>query len=77
MGAIYAARAGYDPRAAITFWEKMSAKKSAAASSGSRLDALLSTHPSDGQRITQLRALMPQVVPIYEKARAARSAQPD
>jgi predicted Zn-dependent protease len=77
MGAIYAARAGYDPRAAITFWEKMGAKKRAAGAAGAKLEALLSTHPSDEQRIVQLRALMPQVVPIFEKARAARSAQPD
>jgi predicted Zn-dependent protease len=77
MGAIYAARAGYDPRAAITFWEKMAAKKQAAGATGTRLDAIFSTHPSDTQRIAQLKVLMPQVVPIYDKARAARSAQPD
>jgi predicted Zn-dependent protease len=77
MGAIYAARAGYDPRAAITFWEKMAAKKQAAGATGTKLDAIFSTHPADAQRIAQLRALMPQVVPIYEKARAARSAQSD
>ncbi|MFM1747152.1 MAG: repeat-containing protein YfgC precursor [Verrucomicrobiota bacterium] len=77
MGAIYAARAGYDPRAAITFWEKMAAKKQAAGATGTRLDAIFSTHPADTQRIAQLKALMPQVLPIYEKARAARSAQSD
>ena len=77
MGAIYAARAGYDPRAAISFWEKMAAKKQAAGATGTKLDAIFSTHPADAQRIAQLRALMPQVVPIYEKARAARSAQSD
>ena len=77
MGAIYAARAGYDPRAAISFWEKMAAKKQAAGATGTKLDAIFSTHPADAQRIAQLRALMPQVVPTYEKARAARSAQSD
>ncbi len=73
MGAIYAARAGYDPRAAISFWQKMAAQKKAADAAGrpagSPLDALLSTHPADGKRIADLQALMPQVVPIYEKNR--------
>jgi predicted Zn-dependent protease len=72
MGAIYAARAGYDPRAAISFWQKMAAQKKAAANSGrtGALDALFSTHPADEKRIADLHALMPQVVPIYEQRRA-------
>jgi metalloendopeptidase OMA1, mitochondrial len=72
MGAVYAARAGYDPRAAITFWQKMLAQKKSAESSGSatgRLGALFSTHPPDEKRIADLQALMPQVVPIYEASR--------
>jgi predicted Zn-dependent protease len=74
MGAIYAARAGYDPRAAITFWEKMMAQKKAAertpaGSSGAALNAIFSTHPADEKRIADLRVMMPQVLPIYEKNR--------
>lgn len=73
MGAIYAARAGYDPRAAITFWQKMTARKQAKAdegrAGGGKLDALLSTHPADEKRIADLRALMPQVVPIFDQHR--------
>lgn len=70
MGAIYAARAGYDPRAAITFWQKMMAqKKSADGKGGDKISALLSTHPSDEKRIADLKALMPSVVPIYEQNR--------
>ncbi len=72
MGAIYAARAGYDPRAAISFWQKMVAQKKAADSAGSsagRIGALFSTHPADEKRIADLRALMPQVVPIYDANR--------
>jgi metalloendopeptidase OMA1, mitochondrial len=68
MGAVFAARAGYDPRAAITFWQKMVAQKNAGATSG-RIAALLSNHPADEQRISDLHALMPQVVPIYEQNR--------
>lgn len=70
MGAIYAARAGYDPRAAITFWQKMMAQKQGAGGAGGgALGAMLSTHPADEKRIADLKALMPQVVPIYEQNR--------
>ncbi len=70
MGALYAARAGYDPRAAVTFWQKMMAqKKGAAGKSDDKLSALFSTHPADEKRIADLTALMPSVVPIYEKNR--------
>ena len=71
MGAVYAARAGYDPRASITFWQKMVAQKQAAdkaaAGSASTISALFSTHPADEKRIADLQALMPQVLPIYEQ----------
>jgi len=74
MGAIYAARAGYDPRAAITFWQKMVAQKQAGgAAAGGALSALLSTHPADEKRIADLKALMPQVMPIYEQNRGRYS----
>jgi predicted Zn-dependent protease len=78
MGAVYAARAGYDPRAAITFWEKMMAQKQAADKAGagagdSKLGALFSTHPADQKRIADLHALMPSVLPIYEKNRGKYS----
>lgn len=72
MGAIYAARAGYDPRAAITFWGKMMAQKKAAegaAGGGNKIAALFSTHPADEKRIADLKALMPQVLPTYEQNR--------
>jgi predicted Zn-dependent protease len=71
MGAIYAARAGYDPRASITFWQKMMAQKQAAdksaAGADSKINALFSTHPADQKRIADLKALMPSVLPIYEQ----------
>ena len=70
MGAVYAARAGYDPRAAITFWEKMMAQKQAAdkkAGGGDKISAIFSTHPADQKRIADLKALMPTVTPIYEQ----------
>ncbi|MHB1214522.1 MAG: M48 family metallopeptidase [Thiobacillus sp.] len=57
-----AARAGYDPHAAIRLWEKMSA------ASGNGPPQFLSTHPAPGNRIQALNALIPQMMPIYEKA---------
>lgn len=71
MGALYAARAGYDPRAAISFWEKMVRQKGASggASTPGPLAVLLSTHPADAKRIADLQALMPSMMPIYEKHR--------
>ena len=62
-GVELAARAGFDPRAAVRLWEKMSA------ASGDGPPQFLSTHPAPGNRIQALNALMPQMMPIYEKAR--------
>jgi predicted Zn-dependent protease len=64
IGVELAARAGYDPRAAITLWEKMSA----AAGSGGGPE-FLSTHPSPESRIADLRDYSARVMPLYEKAR--------
>jgi predicted Zn-dependent protease len=58
-----AARAGFDPRTAVRLWEKMSA----ASSNG--VPQFLSTHPAPDNRIQALNALVPQMMPIYEKAR--------
>ena len=62
-GVELAARSGFDPRAAVRLWEKM------AAASGDGPPQFLSTHPPAGNRIQALTALMPQMMPIYEKAR--------
>ena len=61
-----AARAGYDPRAAITLWEKM------AQAGGGSGPSFLSTHPNAGDRMSALQAALPRVMPIYEQARARR-----
>jgi predicted Zn-dependent protease len=79
MGAIYAARAGYDPRASISFWEKMMAQKQAAdkaaAGSESKINAIFSTHPADQKRIADLKALMPTVLPTYEQNKGKYQSQ--
>ena len=64
MGVELAARAGYDPRAAISLWEKM-----AKASSGST-PQWLSTHPSHGTRIDDLRVYAERVYPLYTARRS-------
>ena len=55
------ARAGYDPRAAVTLWNKMSA----AASSGQ--PKFLSTHPAPKERIKDIEKNLPRVLPLYAK----------
>lgn len=62
-GLILSARAGYDPRAAITFWEKM------AAAGGGGTPAFLSTHPSHPRRIADLEKMMPEAMEIYRSSR--------
>lgn len=61
MGVELSARAGYDPRAAITVWEKM--KK---VSESSTLE-FLSTHPSHDSRIEDLKIYSQKVMPLYRK----------
>jgi predicted Zn-dependent protease len=55
------ARAGYDPRAAVTLWNKMAA----AASSGQ--PKFLSTHPAPKDRIKDIEKNLPRVLPLYAK----------
>ncbi|MBO6781678.1 MAG: M48 family metallopeptidase [Alphaproteobacteria bacterium] len=61
LGLIYMARAGYNPEAAVTFWQKMSRQ------GGSRPPAFLSTHPAPEQRIDQIRAMLPEARQIYRQ----------
>lgn len=63
VGMELAARAGYDPRAAVTLWQKMGA-----ASKGAP-PQWLSTHPSGTTRIAEIQANLPRVMPLYDKAR--------
>jgi predicted Zn-dependent protease len=66
VGLELAARAGYDPRAGVTLWQKMGR-----ASQGVSLQ-WLSTHPSGNNRIREIERHLPQVMPLYEKAKAKR-----
>ncbi len=60
MGLIFMAMAGYDPREAPKFWERMSA------GGGAAPPELLSTHPSDATRMRDLNAYMPQALKYYK-----------
>jgi predicted Zn-dependent protease len=67
MGVELAARAGYDPRAAITLWQKMGRL-----SGGGAPPAILSTHPSNEARIRDLGEFSQKVLPLYEQARTRK-----
>lgn len=71
IGVELAARAGYNPRAAISVWQKMMK-----ATQGKNPPEFLSTHPSGETRIEQLSALMPAVEPLYRDAPKASGAAP-
>ena len=66
MGVELAARAGYDPHAAITLWQKM------ARADGGKGPEWLSTHPSASTRIRDLEIYAGRVAPLYQQARRAR-----
>jgi predicted Zn-dependent protease len=65
IGLMLMAKAGYDPRAALAFWNKFG-------KSGQSVPEYLSTHPSAGNRISNLKRLMPQALSIYKKSRYRR-----
>ena len=67
IGLYYSARAGYDPREAPRFWERM-----AELSQGGSPPEWLSTHPSHGTRVTDLERIMPQAMRYYEEAGGQR-----
>jgi len=70
IGLELAARAGYDPQAGLTLWEKMSqaAKRTP--------PTWLSTHPSGEDRMRRTKAALPQVMPLHQKAKANRPPAP-
>jgi predicted Zn-dependent protease len=57
------ARAGYDPRTAIAFWQRMQAHAGAGGT-----PEFFSDHPSDANRIARLQALMPEAMSYYKPA---------
>jgi len=64
IGLELAARAGYDPRAGVSMWQKMSK-----ASNAGRPPEFLSSHPADSSRVQQIEGLLPTVMPLYMATR--------
>lgn len=62
MGVELAARAGYDPHAAVSLWRKM------AQLGGGSQPEILSTHPSSATRIADLEQAAARVEPLYRQA---------
>ena len=65
LGLLYMARAGYDPREALAFWQRFA---DYADQKGGQPPAFLSTHPVDEKRIEQIRKLMPEALKEYRQA---------
>ena len=70
VGLDIAARAGYDPRAGVSLWQKMSAASKGAPPSW------LSTHPAGKDRIKEIEQHLPEVMPLYERAKRANGGAP-
>jgi predicted Zn-dependent protease len=64
MGLELAARAGFDPRAAVTLWQKMGQ------TGGGEPPKILSSHPPSAERQAELRNVSQVVMPLYEEARS-------
>jgi predicted Zn-dependent protease len=62
-GLTYMAKAGYDPEAAVAFWERFAAFSKEAG--GNSPPSFLRTHPDDGTRIKQLKEWMPEAKAQY------------
>jgi predicted Zn-dependent protease len=70
IGIELAARAGFDPKAAVTLWEKMG-------KDGGSPPEFLSTHPSPENRAARLAELGAQVQPLYLAAKAGKASDGD
>ncbi len=60
LGLIFMAKAGYNPKSAVSFWTRMSEMKG-----GQAPPEYLSTHPSDSTRIKSIEKLLPDVMKYY------------
>ena len=62
LGLVFMAMAGYDPREAVGFWQRMSQEKK-----GGAPPEFLSTHPSDETRIAKIKEALPEALGYYKK----------
>lgn len=63
IGLVLMAKAGYDPRAAVSLWKRMSTQ------GGTRTLEFLSTHPAPENRINHIEFLIPEALRYYQKPR--------
>lgn len=66
MGAIFMARAGYDPREAVELWKRFATWKQQNQAGGG-VPNFLSTHPLDETRITHLQQYLPEALAEYKR----------
>jgi len=66
IGLMLMAEAGYDPRAALSFWNKFGKQ------GGRQVPEYMSTHPAPASRIANIKALMPHAMALYKKSRYRR-----
>src|SRR4029077_598419 len=69
IGLLLMAQAGYDPREAVDFWQRMER------TGGDGTPEFLSTHPGHGTRVKQLREWIPEATRLYDAASHAPNAQ--
>lgn len=65
LGLIFMAMAGYNPEAAVPFWQRMS-------QGGASVPEFMSTHPSDQTRIKKLQELLPEAMKYYKQPATIR-----
>jgi len=65
LGLIFMAMAGYDPRRAIAFWERMASRNTA------KPPEFLSTHPADKTRIGNIKKFLPEALDYYNRIEPA------
>jgi predicted Zn-dependent protease len=63
LGLVLSSRAGYKPEAGVTLWKKMMAE-----SGGKSPPKILSTHPTNSDRIRDIEGRLAQLNPLYEAA---------
>ena len=61
IGLIFTAMAGYNPQAAVSFWQRMSAQGT------QKVPEFMSTHPSDATRVSNIQKLIPEAMKYYKK----------
>ena len=70
LGLIFMAMAGYNPEAAVGFWERMAADKE-----GTKMPEFLSTHPASETRVQNIKNCLYEAMPYYNRAIQQNSEQ--